>query len=504
MRKLRAARLKQPKHSTVTRAYQFLIETPLERSQKLFNTLNPCGELRNLLALERERNRHEQRSVREAGGIPQYLTKNAQYRTVSELARSDPRFSHIHSQVLQNVADRIDAGNKRWLEALSEGRAQVKPPRPIDLKRYRSFTYTQYGSSAHLHRGVLHLSKLGDFRVHDYRKMRGRPKTVTIAFKHGRWWVIISCEIQVKDVCRSLDVVAHLPDTGIDPGLTALATTAQGEIHDPPKALKAALGDLRHEQRKLSRKFEARKVAFGLENVRLRDAGAASLATLREFATSNRLKTQIKRVARCHTRVHRVRDHHQKRLARQLEGQYRRVAVEEHGVKFMFANRRTARAAADRAIHAFKGHIQSAMGEARYAATPNFRPGIGGNSQSCLCGAKVPKTLKDRVHQCQACGLTAPRDQVSANIVMGIAFGHTQLQPDTGQVFVRRGGAQADTTIVASRECERTSEAPAKRHPSTSRGKRPTAGAKATAAVNTPRHRGRKSSLRGATQPPAA
>ncbi|MFE2581950.1 zinc ribbon domain-containing protein, partial [Streptomyces sp. NPDC059378] len=35
-------------------------------------------------------------------------------------------------------------------------------------------------------------------------------------------------------------------------------------------------------------------------------------------------------------------------------------------------------------------------------------------SQTCLCGAEVKETLADRVHRCEACGLIADRDMVSA------------------------------------------------------------------------------------------
>ena len=35
-------------------------------------------------------------------------------------------------------------------------------------------------------------------------------------------------------------------------------------------------------------------------------------------------------------------------------------------------------------------------------------------SQHCLCGARVPKTLTDRIHVCAACGLRGQRDAVSA------------------------------------------------------------------------------------------
>jgi len=89
-------------------------------------------------------------------------------------------------------------------------------------------------------------------------------------------------------------------------------------------------------------------------------------------------------------------------------------------------NRRLARAAADRALSGRKQALKSALGP-RLEMVPNRRPGIGGNSQTCLCGATVRKTLRDRWHECSTCGLSAPRDLVSANIVEMIAFGTTTL-----------------------------------------------------------------------------
>ncbi|WP_242652604.1 transposase [Desulfofarcimen acetoxidans] len=39
-----------------------------------------------------------------------------------------------------------------------------------------------------------------------------------------------------------------------------------------------------------------------------------------------------------------------------------------------------------------------------------------GTSQTCLCGANVPKDLSVRVHLCPACGMVMPRDLVSSHI----------------------------------------------------------------------------------------
>ena len=37
-----------------------------------------------------------------------------------------------------------------------------------------------------------------------------------------------------------------------------------------------------------------------------------------------------------------------------------------------------------------------------------------GTSQRCVCGADVPKDLKQRWHSCAACGLSVGRDHASA------------------------------------------------------------------------------------------
>src|SRR5438034_9759569 len=39
-------------------------------------------------------------------------------------------------------------------------------------------------------------------------------------------------------------------------------------------------------------------------------------------------------------------------------------------------------------------------------------------SQVCVCGAVVPKTLAERWHECPVCALSAPRDVVSAQVIL--------------------------------------------------------------------------------------
>ena len=141
---------------------------------------------------------------------------------------------------------------------MKEGRRHVRPPAAIPRKKFRSITYPQYGTAAKIHNGRLHLSKLGEFRLIGWRKMRGAKKSVTIKFKEGHFWAIVMCEVQECDVCRPYaEVQDVLPDGGIDPGLKAVLSDSAGKNYETPKPLQDAQDKLRHIQKDVSRKFEA-------------------------------------------------------------------------------------------------------------------------------------------------------------------------------------------------------------------------------------------------------
>ncbi|MCM8738549.1 RNA-guided endonuclease TnpB family protein [Azospirillum sp. A1-3] len=56
-----------------------------------------------------------------------------------------------------------------------------------------------------------------------------------------------------------------------------------------------------------------------------------------------------------------------------------------------------------------------------------------GTSQECpCCGAKVEKTLADRVHRCPDCGLVEDRDVAAASVIEFRAFGHNKFRPGSG------------------------------------------------------------------------
>ncbi len=71
-----------------------------------------------------------------------------------------------------------------------------------------------------------------------------------------------------------------------------------------------------------------------------------------------------------------------------------------------------------------------------------------GTSQNCSgCGAKVPKTLSDRLHVCPECGLTLNRDHNAAINIRYLAVGHSVNKAQA------TSDAVAGVTLVARALC---------------------------------------------------
>jgi transposase len=69
-----------------------------------------------------------------------------------------------------------------------------------------------------------------------------------------------------------------------------------------------------------------------------------------------------------------------------------------------------------------------------------------GTSQTCICGAHVPKTLANRWHDCPDCGLSAGRDHVSARLILSRAR-NAGLKSGTGLTAGQPSGANVEVVI---------------------------------------------------------
>src|SRR5262249_3237205 len=91
-----------------------------------------------------------------------------------------PEYSEVHSQVLQDVVQRVDRAFQAFFRRAKGGEAPGYP-RFHGRSRYNSLTYPQLGNGAAIDNGFLVLSKIGRIAVRWSRPIEGVPKTVTVS-----------------------------------------------------------------------------------------------------------------------------------------------------------------------------------------------------------------------------------------------------------------------------------------------------------------------------------
>jgi putative transposase len=294
-----------------------------------------------------------------------------------------PALWQVHSQVLQNVTERVDLAFQTFFRRVKAGE-EPGYPRFKGYGRYDSFTYPQSGFSLlDTHpEGTrlwarLRLSKIGDVKIKLHRPFTGKCKTLTIRRDAvGNWYACFSCEVDTLPLPPTDKVV------GVDLGLTTFATLSNGEKIERQRWMKRDEKDIARLQRK-KEKFangsaERRKVIHALCHAYQRAANRR-----REFA-------------------------HQ--ASRKLVNQFQFIAFEDLDIQEMQSNgtKIISRGIADVAWGQF---VQFTTYKAAWAGRGLVRVNPKGTTQMCsACGAIVPKDLSVRVHECPHCGLTLGRD----------------------------------------------------------------------------------------------
>jgi putative transposase len=306
------------------------------------------------------------------------VSRYEQEAELKDLRAGMPEYASIHSHVLQDVLARLDKTYQAFFRRVRRGE-KAGFPRFKGRTRYRSFTFKEYGNGTRLDNGSLVLSKIGRIAVHWSRPLEGTPKTVTISREADGWYVAISC----ADVpCHPLPPTGQ--DTGIDLGLEAFATLADGtRIHTP------------HHSRRAERYLATcqRRVA-------------------RRTKGSHRRRKAVNVLARAHQTVRRQRQdfHHKTALA--LVQQYDTIYHEDLRVANLVRNHHLAKSIADAGWSAFLAILTFKAGSAGkrvVAVDPAF------TSQACSgCGVIVHKGLSVRWHACPDCGTSLHRDHNAA------------------------------------------------------------------------------------------
>src|ERR1700730_671111 len=149
--------------------FQYRIYPTKKQATKLNETLGECRWLYNHF-LETRKTVYEQEG--------KTLTCYNQIDTLSLLKNERTSLKHVHSQVLQNVAVRIDLAMKAFFRRLKAGETPGYP-RFKGYGRYDSFTFPQSGFSV-THDERMVISKVGAIKMVYHRPIKGKIKTLTI------------------------------------------------------------------------------------------------------------------------------------------------------------------------------------------------------------------------------------------------------------------------------------------------------------------------------------
>lgn len=161
-----------------------------------------------------------------------------------------PELKKVHSQVLQEVLQRVDRTYQAFCRRIRQG---IKPgyPRFKGVNRYNSFTFPQSGFSISENRKgnqQLTLSKIGSIKIRLHREIPGNIKTCTIKKEDNQWYVCFTVETESTIKPQTGKIV------GIDVGVRSFAALSDGTIISNPRHLKKSEALLKHKQRSLSRK----------------------------------------------------------------------------------------------------------------------------------------------------------------------------------------------------------------------------------------------------------
>jgi len=357
------------------KAFQFRLCPTKAQAKLLQAQLDECRWLYNELLSQRKMAYEE---------LDVSLSKYQQLMFLPMLKEERPSLKAVHSQVLQNIVDRLD---KSFLAFFRRCNAGEKPgfPRFRGMHRYDSFCYPQTGFA--LVGKEIVLSKIGHIRMKMHRPVVGEIKTCTIKkTAGGDWDITLSCEVQAVLVEPKTEVIA------IDVGIESFATLSNGERIANPRFFKKGEKSLAKVQRKLS------KLAKG---------------------TKERHKTG-KAAAKIHERIKNQRKDFCHKQAKKIVDQYQYICIEDLSVKNMIKGSHFAKSIADASWSQFRQFLTYKAAEAgRKLGVVN--PAY--TSQICSqCGHLEPKKLTEREHRCSQCGYKAHRDFNAAQNILALGL----------------------------------------------------------------------------------
>lgn len=355
--------------------FEYRLFPTKKQAAQLESQLAECRWLYNHLLEQRKTAYDEQKKS---------LSLYTQQKTYPKLKKARPSLKIVHSQVLQNVAVRLDLAFQGFFRRL---KAREKPgfPRFRGANRYNSMSFPQVPGGCALQGHHLRLFKIGLVKIKLHRLLEGKMKTCTVRRSStGKWYATFACQVTAKPLRESQEQV------GIDVGLESFAHFSNDERIENPRFFRRDEKQLAKAQRRLNAE----------------EKGTPARALHRQV------------VARIHERVKWRRKDFAHQQARKIVNRYGFICVEDLHVNWMLRNHCLAKSITDAAWTQFFDLLQSKAedaGRSLVKVTPAY------TSQDCSrCGHRQAMSLSQRWFVCPCCYLEISRDLNAALNILAL------------------------------------------------------------------------------------
>ena len=358
------------------KTFQYRLYPTRQQLKKLEATLEECRWLYNE-TLAYRKDAWEQRQ--------QYISWYDSKKRIPILKQERPTLSSVHSQVLQNVTERVELAFQAFFRRCKAGK-EPGYPRFKGYGRYDSFTFPQSGFTL-THDKRVCLSKIGSIKMVYHRPIKGQIKTCTVQRSStGKWYVSFSCEAEPERLPERPEQV------GLDVGLKTFATLSDGTEIENPRFFRKEEKALAKVQRKHS------KLAKG---------------------TPERRKHR-KVVARVHERITWRRENFTHQESRTIVNSYGVICVEDLQVNRMTHNHCLAKSIADASWAAFFAQLDA---KAEEAGRQFVKVNPAYTSQTCSrCEHRQKISLDVRVFNCPCCSSHLDRDLNAALNILALGL----------------------------------------------------------------------------------
>lgn len=350
------------------RTYKYRLYPNRVQTATLETHLELCRELYNAALQERI----ESYKVTRRG-----VGRFDQQRQLKEIRQIRPEFQDIRFNVLTEILLRLDKAFRAFFRRVKRGE---KPGFPRFKGRSHFHVLSFTNQTYRVNGSRLVLGKIGGIKINLHRPLPEILKTCIVKKVCGAWYAHIFCDVPAQLLPNSNKAI------GVDVGLESFAYLSDGTRIENPRWYRNAQAKLRIAQRRVARRIRA----------------------------SRRRYKAVFLLQKLHETVGNKRRDFQHKLSRKIVSEFGLIAVEDLNIKGLSTgmfSKQVADAGWAQFIHYLAYKAENAGRQLIFVAPQ-------GTSQTCLCGAIVKKRLSDREHVCTACGLVAPRDFVSAQVIL--------------------------------------------------------------------------------------